>query len=168
MQLLPLIVFALVFAAALTTIGARGETLIAFFDGLNETMMKSSSGSCTWHRSASSHWSPRNSARPVGRRLSRADLAVGRYVGTVLLGLALHFAVLLAVLLLVAGRGLDYLRTVLRALVTAFGTASSTATPPLSMECVREAGADDRAVRFVLPWVQPSTWTARRSTRRSQ
>lgn len=152
MQLLPLIVFALIFAAALTTIGARGETLIAFFDGLNETMMKI----VVWVM----YLAPVGIFALIAAQLGKAGggtafleqiLAVGRYVGTVLLGLALHFTVLLAVLFLVAGRGLDYLRTVLRALVTAFGTASSSATLPLSMECVREAGADDRAVRFVLP-----------------
>ncbi|MEC9340607.1 MAG: cation:dicarboxylase symporter family transporter, partial [Pseudomonadota bacterium] len=40
---------------------------------------------------------------------------------------------------------------VLRALMTAFGTASSSATLPLTMECAREQGVDDRSVRFVLP-----------------
>ncbi|HEY8352495.1 MAG TPA: cation:dicarboxylase symporter family transporter, partial [Sphingomonadales bacterium] len=32
-----------------------------------------------------------------------------------------------------------------------FGTSSSTATVPLTMECAREAGVDERAVRFVIP-----------------
>jgi Na+/H+-dicarboxylate symporter len=39
----------------------------------------------------------------------------------------------------------------LRALLTAFGTASSSATLPLTMECARENGVDPRAVRFVIP-----------------
>ena len=39
----------------------------------------------------------------------------------------------------------------MRALLTAFGTASSSATLPLTMECARESGVSDRAVRFVLP-----------------
>ena len=38
-QLLPVIVFCLLFAAALTTIGEKNVTIIRFFDGLNEVMM---------------------------------------------------------------------------------------------------------------------------------
>jgi Na+/H+-dicarboxylate symporter len=41
--------------------------------------------------------------------------------------------------------------SMMRALVTAFGTASSTATLPLTMECAVEGGVDERSVKFVLP-----------------
>lgn len=40
MQLLPIIVFAILFAMALTTIGERGKPVFAVFDGINEAMMK--------------------------------------------------------------------------------------------------------------------------------
>ncbi|MEQ8230733.1 MAG: dicarboxylate/amino acid:cation symporter, partial [Gammaproteobacteria bacterium] len=151
-QLLPLIVFTLLFAAALTTVGTRGEPVIAFFDGLNEAMMKL----VTWIM-----WlAPVGIFALVAAQLGKAGggaaflaeiAAVGKYVLTVLVGLALHFLFLFVVLRVVAGRGIAYLGTLGRALVTAFGTASSSATLPLTMECTREAGADDRAVRFVLP-----------------
>ncbi|MEX2481333.1 MAG: dicarboxylate/amino acid:cation symporter [Gammaproteobacteria bacterium] len=152
MQLLPIIVFALLFAAALTTVGSRGEPVIAFFDGLNETMMKI----VVWIM----YLAPLGIFALVGAQLGKAGggesfllqiMAVGKYVLTVLLGLALHFVFLVVVLRLLAGRGMDYLRSLLRALLTAFGTGSSSATLPLTMECAREAGTDDRAVRFVLP-----------------
>ena len=39
----------------------------------------------------------------------------------------------------------------MRALLTAFGTASSSATLPITMECAIEGGVDKRAVKFVLP-----------------
>jgi len=77
--------------------------------------------------------------------------AVGLYVATVLIGLSLHFVLLFVVLRIFANGGFEFLRTMLRALLTAFGTASSSATLPLTMECAKEAGADERAVRFVLP-----------------
>ncbi|MGR8921476.1 MAG: dicarboxylate/amino acid:cation symporter [Gammaproteobacteria bacterium] len=151
-QLLPLIVFSLLFAAALTTIGTRGETVIAFFDGLNETMMKI----VLWIM----YLAPVGIFALVASRLGEAGggsaflaelSAVGMYVLTVLVGLTLHFAFLLVLLRVLGGRGGSYLRGMLRALLTAFGTASSSATLPLTMECSREAGVDDRAVRFVLP-----------------
>ena len=53
--------------------------------------------------------------------------------------------------MVLARRGVGYLLSMMRALLTAFGTASSSATLPLTMECAREAGVSDRSVRFVLP-----------------
>ena len=151
-QLLPLIVFSLVFAAALTTIGERGKTLLAFFEGLNETMMKL----VVWIM----YFAPVGIFALVASRLGQAGggeafineiSAVGLYVATVLIGLTCHFVLLFVVLRIFAGGGLEFLRAMLRALLTAFGTASSSATLPLTMECAKEAGADERAVRFVLP-----------------
>jgi len=151
-QLLPLIVFSLVFAAALTTIGERGKTLLAFFEGLNETMMKL----VVWIM----YFAPVGIFALVASRLGQAGggqafiqeiSAVGLYVATVLIGLSFHFVFLFVVLRIFANGGFEFLRTMLRALLTAFGTASSSATLPLTMECAKEAGADERAVRFVLP-----------------
>ena len=78
-------------------------------------------------------------------------MGVGWHMVTVLAGLAVHFVVLTLILFFLARRGLDYFAGMLRAVLTAFGTASSSATLPLTMECARENGVDERAVRFVLP-----------------
>jgi Na+/H+-dicarboxylate symporter len=78
-------------------------------------------------------------------------LAVGSYCFTVILGLTLHFILLFIILIIFSNRGRDYLIKLLRALFTAFGTASSSATLPLTMECALEAGVDKRSVKFVLP-----------------
>ena len=151
-DLLPLIVFAILFSAALTTVGERGAHVIAFFDGVNEAMMKL----VVWLM----YFAPLGIFALVAARLGKAGggeaflaelSAVGLHVVTVLSGLALHFLALFLILFFVAGRGLDYLVGMLRALFTAFGTASSSATLPLTMECARENRVDDRAVRFVLP-----------------
>jgi len=77
--------------------------------------------------------------------------AVALHVVTVLSGLGIQFLLLSAVLLLFGKGGWGYFTDMLRALFTAFGTASSAATLPLTMECARESGADPRAVRFVIP-----------------
>ncbi|MGE0371959.1 MAG: dicarboxylate/amino acid:cation symporter [Gammaproteobacteria bacterium] len=152
MQLLPLIVFGILFSAALTTLGARGARVIEFFDGVNEAIMKL----VTWLM----YFAPLGIFGLIAARLGAAGggaavaneiAAVGWHVVTVLSGLAVHFIVLLAILFFVAGRGWDYLVKMLRALMTAFGTASSSATLPLTMECARENGVDERSIRFVLP-----------------
>jgi Na+/H+-dicarboxylate symporter len=151
MQLLPLIVFSILLSAALTTIGGKGEHVIAFFDGLNEALMKV----VIWLM----YLAPVGIFALVAARLGKAGgeaffvqvAAVGWHVVTVLSGLGLHFVILTVILMLVARRGLDYLANMMRALLTAFGTASSSATLPLTMECLRENKVDERAIRFVVP-----------------
>ncbi len=152
MQLLPIIVFCLLFGCALTTVGEAGKPVIKFFNGVNETMMKL----VTWLM----YLAPIGIFALVSSRLGLAGggeaffdqlAAVGWHVITVLSGLALHFIVLYLILVFIAKRGMDYLLGMLRAILTAFGTASSSATLPMTMECARENEVDKRAVRFVIP-----------------
>ncbi|MBT5074320.1 MAG: dicarboxylate/amino acid:cation symporter [Kordiimonadaceae bacterium] len=152
LQLLPLVFFAVVFGAAVTTIGKQGESVIEFFDSLNGTMMTI----VGWIM----YFSPLGVFALVATPLGEAGggpafiatvSAVGSYVMTVLIGLSVHAVVLFAILVLVGRRGLSYLKDVARALLTAFGTASSSATLPITMECTHEHGLHERSVRFVLP-----------------
>ena len=152
MQLLPLILFAILLSAALTTVGNKGQHVIAFFDGLNEALMKV----VIWLM----YLAPVGIFALIAARLGKAGggdaffaqlSAVAWHVVTVLSGLGLHFLVLAVILVLVARRGMAFLANLLRALLTAFGTASSSATLPMTMECLRENKVDERAIRFVVP-----------------
>jgi Na+/H+-dicarboxylate symporter len=151
-QVLPIIVFAILFAMALTTVGEKGKLVFALFDGINEAMMKL----VIWIM----HLAPVGIFALIAARLGSvgggeqfmAEIkAVGLHVVTVLTGLFIHALVLIAIMLFIARRGLDYLVGMARALVTAFGTASSSATLPLTMECARQNRVDPKAVKFVLP-----------------
>ena len=152
MQVLLLVVFSIAFGAALTTVPRTGEHVITFFNGINEAMMKL----VVWLM----YFAPIGIFALVAARLGQAEAeggfwmqvtAIGLHVATVLTGLGLHFVVLVVILYLLAGRGLPYLAKLGRALLTAFGTASSSATLPITMESAREAGLDPRATRFVIP-----------------
>jgi Na+/H+-dicarboxylate symporter len=151
-QLLPIIVFAILFAMALTTVGDKAKPVFSLFDGINEAMMKL----VIWIM----HLAPVGIFALIAARLGSvgggeqfmAEIkAVGLHVVTVLTGLFIHALVLIAIMVFIARRGLDYLLGMARALVTAFGTASSSATLPLTMECARENRIDAKAVKFVLP-----------------
>ena len=79
---------------------------------------------------------------------------LGWYSGTVISGLAIHGLVVLPLVLLLLGRRrvTPYARNQLPALSTAFSTASSSATLPLTIECVTEKnGVSKRVASFVLP-----------------
>ena len=151
-KLLEVIVFSILFAAALTTVGERGKPLLAFFDGLNDVMIKI----VVWIM----YFAPIGIFALISSKLGdtgggehfwREIAGVGKYMLTVIIGLTAHFMILLTILLVVSRRGRQFIATMSKALITAFGTASSTATLPLTMECALEANVDKRAVKFVLP-----------------
>lgn len=151
-KLLEVIVFSILFGAALTTLGERGRPLVAFFEGMNDVMIKI----VVWIM----YFAPIGIFALVSSKLGdsgggehfwREILGVGKYMLTVIVGLTLHFFVLMTVLVVVSRRGRRFIATMSKALVTAFGTASSTATLPLTIECAMEANVDKRAARFVLP-----------------
>ncbi|MDH5632076.1 MAG: dicarboxylate/amino acid:cation symporter [Gammaproteobacteria bacterium] len=76
------------------------------------------------------------------------------FMMTVLLALAVHiFITLPLILYFVAGVSpLKHFRAMMPALLTAFSTASSSATLPMTMDCVeKNAGVSNRTTSFVLP-----------------
>lgn len=73
---------------------------------------------------------------------------------TMLLALAVHFFLVLPLLLRLLGRvdPLRHYQAMAPALLTAFSAASSSATLPLTMECMeKNAGVSNRVSSFVLP-----------------
>jgi len=151
-KLLEVIVFSILFGAALTTIGERGRPMVAFFEGMNDVMIKI----VVWIM----YFAPIGIFALVSSKLGDSGggehfwqeiLGVGKYMLTVIVGLTLHFFVLMTILIVVSRRGRQFIATMSKALVTAFGTASSTATLPLTIECALEANVDKRAAKFVPP-----------------
>ncbi len=152
MKILPIIVFSIFFSIALIAVGKRAEVVVNFFDALNEIMMKM----VIWIM----YLAPIGIFSLIAARLAKSGggeafyteiKAVGLHVVTVLSGLFIHFIFLFLLLLLFTRYGLSYMFGMLRAILTAFGTASSSATLPITMECARENNIDERAIRFVLP-----------------
>lgn len=154
MEILPIIVFTLLFAAILSTKGEKARPVIAFFEGVNDVMM-------TLVRLIM--WlAPVGVFGLVAARFAQfppeqwgAQLAIiGKYMLTVIAGLAFHGFVVLPILCFVLGRRnpLSYFFQMFPALLTAWSTASSSATLPLTMECCEErAGVRKKSARFVLP-----------------
>lgn len=154
-QILPLIVFALIFGGVLTTIGEKGLLVIRLFEGINDAMM------------AIVHllmWvAPVGIGALIAGRLGEAGgfagflpqlSSLGTYVGTVLLALAIHGLLILPLALRILGKQSvpSYAKAMTTPLMTAFSTSSSSATLPLTMESlIEEAGVSRRVVSFVVP-----------------
>ncbi len=83
-----------------------------------------------------------------------ALFALGKYAFTVVVGLLLHAGVTLSFLVWTIGRynPLKLFKAVAPAIMTAWSTASSAATLPLTMDCLdKRAGVDRKISNFVLP-----------------
>ncbi len=155
MDVLPLIVFSLVFGGVLTTLGEKGHSVIEFFETVNEAIMK------MVHLVL--YLAPFGIFGLIASKLGAAGggdaffhelLKIGKFAMTVLLALGVHaFIVLPFILWRFTGRNpWQYMKNVIEALTTAFSTASSSATLPVTMECAEEQNkVSRRMVQFVLP-----------------
>jgi Na+/H+-dicarboxylate symporter len=152
-QILPLIVFSLLFGGVLSVVGEKGKPVIAVFEGINAAMMKIVH-LIIW-------FAPIGVLALIGGIVARERgsldqlmSGLGMYSLTVIIGLAVHGAVTLPLLLWLLGkkRPLAYFVGVGEALATAFTTSSSSATLPITIDNTTENnGIDSRAASFVLP-----------------
>lgn len=152
MELLQLIVFAIIFGAALTVTGDKGKPVTDFFESLNNVMMVM----VGWIMLFTPLGVFGLIIKPIAQAGGGAEIidtftAVGSYMLVSVIGLITQAVILFIILFLIGGRALSYLRTVTPALLTAFGTSSSSATVPLSMEYATEYGLKKAPVRFVIP-----------------
>ena len=155
MEILPLIFFALLFGAALTVIGDKGKKTIELISSLNEAIMKI----VDWIMVVA----PFGIFGIISARIGIAGgfkeflpelAAVGTYSFTVVLGLLIHGVIILPLILRFIGkRGpVKFLLGVGTPLLSAFSTASSSATLPLTLDAVEEQnGISKRTAGFVLP-----------------
>jgi len=153
MKLLPIIVFCILLAAALSTLGDKGKPVIAFFEGLNAAMMQIVEWIMVFAPIGVFALIASKLGSAGGGEAFVAQLAgLAKYVLAVMSGLLTHALVLCLLLGVVARRSIGgYLQHLATPLMTAFSTASSSATLPLTLEGVEAAGVDARARRFVLP-----------------
>lgn len=155
MEVLPLIVFSLFFGAILTTLGEKGRPVVRVFDGINTAILKMVR-LIMWI-------APLGVFALVASRLGQAgggsgivaEIAkIGKYFLTVLIGLGIHGFIVLPLLLRLVGRRriLPYAGGMVEALSTAWSTASSSATLPITMRCAQDHNrVSRRSAMLVLP-----------------
>lgn len=150
-QLLGLLVFSLLFGIAMTQLPIKQmQPLRDFFQSLNDVMIKITQWIMLF--------APLGIFGMMVVTVHQNGAAVfgqlGPYFITVLIALGLHLFVILPILLKVIGKinPLDHFRAMKTALLTAFSTASSSATLPVTMRCVQDnAGVSKQTASFTLP-----------------
>lgn len=155
MEMLPIVLFSLIFGAILTTCGESGQSVIKLFNGCYDVVMKMIHG-IIWFAPigvfglVASKIGGVGGADAIVAELSK----VGKYCGTVLLGLFVHGFIILPSILIVFGKKdpFGFLAGVRESLLTAFSTASSAATLPITTRNVIENNRiSERTANFVLP-----------------
>ncbi|XP_017752729.1 PREDICTED: excitatory amino acid transporter 1-like [Eufriesea mexicana] len=148
---LGLVIFGIVFGIALSKMGEPGKPLLTFFDTLSEATMLITKW-VIWI-------SPIGVLFLVTSKLLEIE-DIGAIVGqlslyfiTVLLGLVIHGCGTLSIIFFVCTKQLPFkmIGKMSQVLATAFGTSSSTATLPVTIQCLDNIGVDPRITRFVVP-----------------
>ncbi|KAK2576396.1 hypothetical protein KPH14_005740 [Odynerus spinipes] len=148
---LGLVIFGIVLGITIGKMGESGKALLDFFTALSEATMIITNW-VIW-------------ISPIGvlflvtsKLLEIEDISaivgqLGLYFVTVLLGLFLHGFGTLSIIYFICTRELPFkvIGQMGQVLITAFGTASSTATLPITLQCLDNMGADPRITRFVVP-----------------
>ena len=154
-QMLGLIVFSLLFGFFITRISeAFAEAQYNFWQGMYEVMMKITD--------LIIRFAPLGVFGLVAKVIADLDqdqwdelaVTLGKFTATVLIALAAHTFIALPLLLKFVARvnPIKQYQAMAPAMLTAFTTASSSATLPLTMECVeKNAGVSNRTTSFVLP-----------------
>lgn len=154
-NLLPLIVFSILFAGVLSTMGQRAEPVARVITGMSDALLgfvmllmrvAPIGIFCLVAAQFGEAVVAGNSRETFGGLLS--------YIVVIAAGLTVHCLVTLPLMLYLFTRRNPYrfLLQMSEAMLTAFSTASSSATLPVSMECAeRRAGVSRRSVEFVLP-----------------
>ncbi|XP_063920210.1 excitatory amino acid transporter 3-like [Zophobas morio] len=151
-NILGLVVIAVVVGIALAQLGEEAKTLANFFHSLMALSMKVTS------------WIIKLS--PVGilflvtaKIMEMEDMGLvlgqlGLYFATVMIGILIQGFIILPLIYTILTRKspFRYVVNMSQALATAFGTASSSATLPITIQCLEEKnGVDPRVARFALP-----------------
>lgn len=154
-QMLGLIFFSLLFGYFINRIdGERSALLARFFQAIMDVMMEITNWIMKFAPLGVFGLVAKVVAGIDAEQMDSLLVSLGTFTLSVLAGLAFHVLVTLPLMLLLIARvnPLLHYRAMAPALLTAFSTASSSATLPLTIECVRDkAGVSNRTASFVLP-----------------
>lgn len=154
-QMLGLIFFSLLYGYFMTRIGeSRQDMQLTFWQGVYHTMMKITDFIMKFAPLGVFGLVAKVIAGIEPEQVGELAASLGVFFITVVLALAVHVLITLPLLLKFIGRVRPFRQYVAMApaLLTAFSTASSSATLPITLDCVeKNAKVSNRTSSFVLP-----------------
>ena len=149
-EMAPLMIFSVIFALALATIGDISRPVVSFFESVFATMMKITD----WVMVLATPGIFALTASAVGSYGMHIFGNIGRYILAFAIGVLIQIFITYPLILKIFSKVNVFAlyRAVAEALMVAFGTASSSATLPVTIACCeKRAGISNRICSFVLP-----------------
>ena len=148
-QMIPIIIFVLTFAIALAKVGEINRPVVSFFESIFAATMKVTD----WIMYLAAPGVFALTASSVASFGMQMFSEVWKYFLVISLGLAIQFFVVYPLLMKIFSKvpvGKLY-TAITEAIMVAFGTASSSATLPLTITCCEKRGISNKICSFVLP-----------------
>jgi len=149
-KVLSIIFFSILLGVAISSVGEKAKPLASVFEAFNDVMMKITD----WIMRLAPFGIFALMAHTIGTLGISVLKPLLLYMVTVALGLVIHACIILPVLLIVFAKysPVKLFKDVFSAVATAFSTASSAATLPITMDCLQvNTGVSKKITSFVLP-----------------
>ncbi len=148
-DMVPIIVFALMFSIALAKVGDINRPFVSFFESIFAATMKITD----WIMCFAAPGVFALTAVAVSSFGVDIFMSISKYLGVLALGFAIQFFIVYPVFLKIFSKvPVTMLYAAMaEAMMVAFGTASSSATLPLTIACCEKRGISHKIASFVLP-----------------
>ncbi len=148
-DMVPIIVFVLIFAVALARVGDVNRPIVSFFESVFAATMKITD----WIMFFAAPGVFALTASAVSSFGVDIFMSISKYLGVLLVGFAIQMFVVYPLFLRFFSKvsAAMLFSAIAEAMMVAFGTASSSATLPLTIACCEKRGISHKISSFVLP-----------------
>ena len=148
-DMVPIIVFAVMFSIALAKVGDINRPFVGFFESIFAATMKITD----WIMCFAAPGVFALTAVAVSSFGIDIFMSISKYLGVLALGFAIQFFIVYPIFLKIFSKVpvLMLYAAMAEAMMVAFGTASSSATLPLTIACCEKRGISHKVSSFVLP-----------------
>ncbi len=148
-DMVPIIVFVLIFAIALAKVGDVNRPIVSFFESVFAATMKITD----WIMFFAAPGVFALTASAVSTFGMDIFMSISKYLGVLLAGFAIQMFIIYPLFLRFFSKvsAIMLFSAIAEAMMVAFGTASSSATLPLTIACCEKRGISHKISSFVLP-----------------
>ena len=148
-QMVPIIVFAVFFSVALAKVGEINRPFVSFFESIFAATMKITD----WIMCFAAPGVFALTAVAVSAFGVEIFTTISKYLGVLALGFAIQMFIVYPLFLKIFSKVpvLMLYAAIAEAMMVAFGTASSSATLPLTIACCEKRGISHKVTSFVIP-----------------
>lgn len=148
-EMIPIIFFALIFSLALSKVGEINRPIVSFFESVFAATMKVTD----WVMILAAPGVFALTTVAVSSFGLGIFSSISKFIGVLLVGFAIQLFIVYPLMIKTFSKVpvCNFYIAIIEALLVAFGTASSSATLPLTMACCEKRGISHKVCSFVLP-----------------